>query len=63
MNTAHDIITQHQNGLLTESEAFAELEKLGIRGGFDDKGNFTGYNYERQTWVESTYGVTVTEAR
>lgn len=61
--TAHDIITQYQAGNITESECIAQLDRLEIRGGFDDNRNFTGYDYSRQTWIESNYGITVTEAR
>ena len=56
---AHQIIRQFQVGMLTETEALRKLDAVKVRGSFDRSGRFVGYDYGRQQWLESCWGITV----
>ena len=56
---AHTIIQQYQVGLLTETEALRKLDAVKVRGSFAKDGRFQGYDYGRQQWIESAFGITV----
>ncbi len=49
------IISWYKDGMVTEAEALAELDKLQIRGAFREKASdkhfFIGFDYKNQTWI------------
>ena len=56
---ADTIIRQFQVGMLSETEALRKLDAVKVRGSFARDGRFCGYDYGRQQWIESAFGITV----
>lgn len=54
-NNMEKIISWYKDGMVTEAEALAELDKLQIRGAFREKASdkhfFIGFDYKNQTWI------------
>ena len=50
----YKILAQFKNGLLTENEALAMLNKKKVRGSFSGDGEkygFLGFDFTNQSWV------------
>lgn len=45
------IFSRYDGGLITENECLAMLGREKVRGGFDETGQFTGYDYQDQKWI------------
>ena len=47
-----EIFEAFDSGPATADETVAAFAAIKIHGGFDADGNFTGYDYDRQEWIE-----------
>jgi len=43
---------QYRDGMITADELAKEFDKVAVRGGLGADGAYTGYDYDRQRWVE-----------
>ena len=53
MRTFDQINAQLDAGIISESEARAALDAIGIRGAWRKNGAFVGYNYRAQSWIDA----------